>query len=407
MDTEAADRSHDHSMGFRMVALLRVLGDCRHIHGPRSPPGAKAKPMSENRSGHKHGNPRSASAIPQRRIQQAWPKDRRFRVLSIDGGGIRGIFPAAILAGLERNYIGGRSIASYFDLIAGTSTGGIIALGLGAGRTAIDLLNLYVLRGGEIFPPFSDGPFGRLRTWIRSKTHYAHYLYDQEALKQLLTDELGDRLLGESTSRLCIPSFDGRNSEVFVFKTPHHEDYKCDRFKSMVDVGLATSAAPSYFRPLDHGGYTLIDGGVWANNPTMLAVTEALICFDIDRAQIDVLSLGCGNEPYVISKRQISLGGLWHWRNIIEASMRLQSLAATNQARLMLGPPSVVRIDAPAFVPKISLDDWRRSVSELQPAATKALQENGERIAEMFLGEPVPAYVPVPVPSDAQQENPN
>ena len=101
------------------------------------------------------GEPRSAGAIAQRRVPQAWPKDRRFRILSIDGGGIRGIFPAAVLAGLERRYAGGSSIASYFDLVAGTSTGGILALGLGAGFSARDLFDLYALRGGEIFPPFA------------------------------------------------------------------------------------------------------------------------------------------------------------------------------------------------------------------------------------------------------------
>ena len=101
------------------------------------------------------GEPRSAGAIPQRRVPQAWPKDRRFRILSIDGGGIRGIFPAAFLAGLERRYTGGRSIASCFDLVAGTSTGGILALGLGAGYSAAELRDLYIERGSEIFPQFS------------------------------------------------------------------------------------------------------------------------------------------------------------------------------------------------------------------------------------------------------------
>src|SRR6476659_1951894 len=104
------------------------------------------------------GQARSSGAIPQRRVPQAWPKDRRFRILSIDGGGIRGIFPAAILAGLERRYTGGRSIASCFDLAAGTSTGGILALGLGAGYTAADLLDLYVTRGCEVFPSLADSP---------------------------------------------------------------------------------------------------------------------------------------------------------------------------------------------------------------------------------------------------------
>jgi patatin-like phospholipase/acyl hydrolase len=181
-------------------------------------------------------------------------------------------------------------------------------LGLGAGYTAADLLDLYVRHGGEVFPPFADNAYGRLRAWLHGKWHYARYIYDQEALKRLLTDQLGDRLFGASTSRLCIPSFDGKHSEVFVFKTPHHEDYKFDRFEHMVDVGLATSAAPSYFRPLDHGGYTLVDGGVWANNPTMIAVIETLISFDVDRGQIDVLSLGCGDDRYVLSS-QITKGG--------------------------------------------------------------------------------------------------
>jgi patatin-like phospholipase/acyl hydrolase len=344
------------------------------------------------------GEPRSAGAIPQRRVPQAWPKDRRFRILSIDGGGIRGVFPAAVLAGLERHYAGGNSIASYFDLVAGTSTGGILALGLGAGYTAHELLDLYVTRGCEIFPPLADAPFGRLRAWLRDKKHYARYLYDRNALERLLTDKLGDRLFGDSSVRLCVPAFDGRHSEVFVFKTPHHPDYKMDRFERMVTVGLATAAAPTYFRPLEHAGYTLVDGGVWSNNPIMLAVIEALICFDVGRDQIDVLSLGCGDDRYVVSKSEITKGGLWQWKKIMEAAMRLQSLAATNQARLLLGPPSIMRLDAPSFEPKIRMDDWRRSVAELVPAANAAGAAQGDQIAAMFLRDPVVPFVPVAAP---------
>src|SRR5260370_14411966 len=154
------------------------------------------------------GEQRSAGAIPQRRVPQAWPEDRRFRILSIDGGGIRGIFPAAVLAGLERRYAGGSSIAAYFDLVAGTSTGGILALGLGAGYAAGELLDLYLGRGCEIFPPL-----GGLRAWLRDKRHYARYLYDRDALQRLLTDKLGNTLFGESKVRLCIPAFEGRHSE--------------------------------------------------------------------------------------------------------------------------------------------------------------------------------------------------
>jgi uncharacterized protein len=205
---------------------------------------------------------------------------------------------------------------------------------------------------------------GRFKSWWRPKRHYLQYHYERDALEKVLTDKLGDRLFGQSKSRLCIPAFEGKHSEVFVFKTPHHPDYKFDRFERMVTVGLATSAAPTYFRPLEHGGYTLVDGGVWANNPTMLAVIEALICFDIGRDQIDVLSLGCGDDPYTVSKAHIDRGGKLAWSDVIFAAMRLQSLAAVNQARLLLGPPSIIRIDAPTSEHSMALDDWvARSMS--------------------------------------------
>jgi uncharacterized protein len=346
------------------------------------------------------GEPRSAGSIPQRRVPQAWPKDRYFRILSIDGGGIRGIFPAAVLAELERRHTGGGSIGACFDLVAGTSTGGILALGLGAGLTANNLLDLYVGRGNEVFPPFAESPLGRVKLWLQGKRHYARYLYDRDALQRLLADQLGDTLLGDSKLRLCIPAFEGRHSEVFVFKTPHHRDYKTDRFERMVNVGLATAAAPTYFRPLVHGGYTLVDGGVWANNPIMLAVIEALTCFDISRDQIRVLSVGCGEDRYTVSEPQIVKGGMWHWKNIMGAAMRLQSLAATNQARLLLGPPAIMRLNAPLFTPAIQMDDWRRSVAELVPAAATAVADDDDQIATMFLNEPATPFVPVPVESE-------
>lgn len=302
------------------------------------------------------------------------------------------------MAELERHYTGGRSIGTCFDLVAGTSTGGILALGLGAGLSATQLRDLYVNRGNEVFPPYGESPVGRLRRWTQRKLHYARYLYDRDALQRMLHDTLGDRLFGQSSLRLCIPAFDGGHSEVFVFKTPHHPDYKTDRFERMVNVALATAAAPSYFRPMIHGGYTLVDGGVWANNPVMLAVIEALTCFDVTREQIQVLTLGCGEERYVVSRLQILKGGLWHWKDIMSAAMRLQSLAATNQARLLLGPPAVVRVDAPMVSPAIQMDDWRRSVTELVPAAINAVADKGEEIARTFLHEPAAPYTPVSAP---------
>jgi hypothetical protein len=354
--------------------------------------------MSETARDFRPGDQRSKGAIPQRRIPQDWPKDRRFRILSIDGGGIKGLFPATVLAELERRYLGGESIAGYFDLVAGTSTGGIIALGLGAGLAATAIADLYARRGAEVFPEHANSPIGRIRSWWRAKRQFLLYHYEREALERMVNDALGDKLFGASVVRLCIPAFEGKHSEVFVFKTPHHPDYKFDRFEPMVKVALATSAAPTYFRPLEHNGYTLVDGGVWANNPSMLAVIEALICFDIGRDQIDLLSLGCGEDPYIVSNAQMHLGGKFAWYDVIFAAMRLQSLSAINQARLLLGPPAVLRIDPPQNPKPILLDDWRRSVDELVPAARKAVDDQGERIAAVFLKEAALPYVPTPIP---------
>ena len=355
--------------------------------------------MSETARDFRPGDPRSKGAIPQRRIPQDWPKDRRFRILSLDGGGIKGLFPATVLAELERRYLGGESIAGYFDLVARTSTGGIIALGLGAGLTASEMADLYLRRGPDVFPLSPSTTWGRIQSWWRGKRNYVLYNYEQEPLEALLTDALGDKLLGESKVRLCIPAFEGKHGEVLVFKTPHHRDYKFDRLEPMVKAALATAAAPTYFRPLEHNGYTLVDGGVWANNPVMLAVIEALICFDLDRDQIDVLSLGCGDDPYVVSPLQSTLGGKLIWYDVIFAAMRLQSLSATNQARLLLGPPAVRRIDPPVNPNPIMLDDFRRSRDELVPAARKAIDEHGDALAAAFLGSRVGLYEPVPLPA--------
>jgi hypothetical protein len=118
-------------------------------------------------------------------------------------------------------------------------------------------------------------------------------------------------------NRLCIPLCEGEYGEVYIFKTPYHEDFKNDLHESMVHVGLATSAAPTYYRPRQAGGYTFVDGGVWSNNPTMIALTEALTSFDITREQVRILTIGCGDDPYTVGRSKVTLGGMWHWRDII------------------------------------------------------------------------------------------
>jgi len=350
--------------------------------------------MSGQRSRVPRAEPRSAGIATARRVPVDWPADRDFRILAIDGGGIRGIFPAAVLAALEQRFLAGSSVAEYFDLIVGTSTGGIIALGLAAGLPASGLRDLYVERGNEIFPPSGVGFIGAVRRWLKDRSRLFRYSYDSAALEGVLQEVLGDRKLGHARTRLCIPSFEGRYGEVFVFKTPHHPDFRKDLHEQMVTVALATAAAPTYFRPHRAGGYTFVDGGIWANNPVMIGLTEALSSFNVSRERVRILSLGCGSDPYTVDNAKILMGGMLHWRDIIVAAMRLQSQNALGQTGLLIGPENQLRLDIPDEVPAMPLDDWRAAIATLPAAALASVDRIGERVSEVFLSAKVLPYKP-------------
>src|ERR1700733_11044702 len=133
------------------------------------------------------------------------------RILTIDGGGIKGVFPASFLASLEEKIDG--SIYEYFDLIVGTSTGGIIALALGLGFAAKDILKFYENYGPEIF---------KGNHLVKALQHLAITKYKNTGLKKALEETFGTKKLGESRTRLVIPSFNLQTGEVYVYKTAHH-----------------------------------------------------------------------------------------------------------------------------------------------------------------------------------------
>jgi patatin-like phospholipase/acyl hydrolase len=332
---------------------------------------------------------RSDGTIQTRRVPQPWPKDKPFRILSIDGGGICGILPAAVLAELEQRFLQRESIAGYFDMIAGTSTGGIIALGLAHGRTAAEIRDVYTERGGNIFPPTSK--FGQI---IRLVRQGHRTIYERRPLEDELLRIFGEATFGEAKARLCIPAFEGRHGEPWIFKTPHHPDYKRDRYERMVRVGMSTAAAPTFFEALPNNGYLMVDGGIWANNPIMNALVDVLACYEVDRGQIEILSLGCGETTFKVDDRRAQ-GGLLHWWNVIRAAMRAQSLNALGQAYLLIGKDHVMRVDAPESPNAIALDDFRRAKEELPAMARSLVEGAGREINRVFLSEPASEFVPV------------
>ena len=288
---------------------------------------------------------------------------------------MRGIFPAAVLADLENRYLDGDSVVEYFDLITGTSTGGIIALGLAAGMKASELLCLYADRGREVFPP-QGRMLRKLLQWLKTG-------YKRDPLDRILEEALGDMKLRDSLVRLCIPSLDWRYGDVYVFKTPHHPDFKKDGDEPMTKVAAATAAAPTYFRPVQDG-HIFADGGVWANNPIMIGLIEALSSFKTKRSNIAILSIGCGENPYTISRLQRWLGGKLTWSSILFAAMHFQSMNAIGQAGLLIGRDRIIRLD-PNTGGTIELDDWKRAAAVLPGEARDAVDRQGEQIATTFL----------------------
>jgi uncharacterized protein len=336
---------------------------------------------------------RSDGTIQHTRVKLPWPKDRLFRILSIDGGGIRGVFPAAYLAEIEKRFLGGNSIASHFDMIAGTSTGGIIALALGHGMTAQQALDIYVQRGERLFPTERG-----LRKWVRFARWIFKPKHDQARLKTELLTIFGDKVLDASEKRLVIPSFEGLHGEPFLYKTPHHPDYQKDRHKKFAHIALHTTAAPSYYPAVDDDGYIMIDGGIWANNPVMNAVVDALACYDVPRENMRILSIGTGEPTFTVDKKA-QMGGWtkWAFMRSFQAAARAQSKNALGQAYLLTGKNNVVRIDPPESDSAIALDDVRRSIRELPLTARGLVESSGHHVQALFLQDQVDAFEKCPM----------
>lgn len=257
------------------------------------------------------------------------------RILSIDGGGIKGVFPAAFLADIEDKL--DKPLVDHFDLIIGTSTGGIIALGLGMGLTAKGILAFYEDRGPEIFR--GNRALGLLK-WLGAAK------YDPTPLRNALIDVFGERLLGESKTRLVIPSLDLETGQVHVKKTAHHPRFERDYLERVVDVALATAAAPTYF-PTHRSavGIPLIDGGMWANNPMGAAAVEALGVLEWTKGDIRLLSVGCTESPLSVAAYRRSRLGLNYWATrLIHVIMAGQSSASIGTAQLLLGHDNVHRV---------------------------------------------------------------
>jgi predicted acylesterase/phospholipase RssA len=232
------------------------------------------------------------------------------KLLSIDGGGIRGIIPATILAEIEQRT--NRPAASMFDLMAGTSTGGIISLALsrdGGGGVpkyrAQDLVDMYVNRGTEIFArSFWQG--------VSSVAGLTEEKYCQCPLEEILKEYFDDVPLGQALTKVLVSSYEIEIRSPFFFKSWRDES----KAVLMRDAARATSAAPTYFEPAQFQvagqKLALIDGGVFVNNPAMSAYSEARRIF-LEETAFLIVSLGTGQLTRPIPFEEAKDWGKVQW----------------------------------------------------------------------------------------------
>lgn len=317
------------------------------------------------------------------------------RLLCIDGGGIAGTFPAAVLAGLEENV--GKPIGTYFDLIAGTSSGGILAIGISMGIRASDLLEMYLNHGPEIFGHENRSIWNSFLHKFRIIRHIYRNKYDSATLHKVLDTVLKNRKIGDAKTRLIIPAWNPNIQRVYIYKTAHDRRFMTDYRALAVDAALATSAAPTYFgQHVTEDGIRLIDGGIWANNPIGLAAVEATSVLNWPRNSIRILSLGCLQKIYDTPEKM----GKFEARNkIINIFMDGQSHGAIEIAKLITGHnvgghQSIYRIDHTVTENEFKIDDISK-IETLKEIGSSKVRNEFETLFPIFFSSQARRFTPL------------
>jgi uncharacterized protein len=293
------------------------------------------------------------------------------KILAIDGGGVRGLIPALVLDAIEKTT--GKKIAQMFDLVAGTSAGGILAVGFtkpgaaGAPQySAAQLADLFAARGKDIFPrSFWKG--------VSSVGGMLDERYSAKPLEAILLQYFGDAVLGAALAPVLVSTYDIERRRPFFFKSwkPNRAPVK------MRDVARATSAAPTYFEPaqVTVGGDTLalIDGGVFVNNPAVCAYAEGVQLWP-DEKDFLIVSLGTGELTRPILYQDAKDWGKLEWAiPILGVVFDGVAKVVDYQLARILGPEKFFRFQT-------SLDKASDDLDNASPANVEALRAEAQEI---------------------------
>ncbi len=279
-----------------------------------------------------------------------------YRVLTIDGGGILGYYEACILheiakyANSDFRDSVAPDIGASFNMICGTSTGSILAAGLAKGVPIEEMMHLYKDNAKNIFP--LPMPSNKLKLAIWAIRNMFSPSGNQDALIKVLGDTLGETTFAEIWNdrniAMCIPAVNAKTNIPSVFKTPHHKDLNRDDNLKLAEACLASAAAPIYFpvarisdpmnTPLEEHVIPHVDGGLWANNPVLIGLTEALKMAESGQG-IEIYSIGAptlsdASDKYIDNPNI----GLFGWKvgvDIVKMSLFAQSAGSNYMANLI------------------------------------------------------------------------
>lgn len=305
-----------------------------------------------------------------------------FNILSLSGGGYLGLYTISVLDALERKI--GTSIASRFDLITGTSIGGILALGLANEVSAKEIKLAFEKKGEAIF---SNHP--KPNGWISGKVDiwrsFRSCKYDGVALRETVTGLLGkDTLLGDLPHRVLIPAVNMTKGGVQAFKTPYLEKYERDYLLNAVDIAMATSAAPTYFPIAEIEDQLFVDGGLYANSPDILALHEANYFLGIPDDEIRLLSIGTTTTGFSLSHTEKLNRGIVGWgAHLAQTMIAAQQSSVDFMTKHRLGD-RYFRIDSS----QSPQQDKDLALDVATEAARKTIRGMAAAAVQSALGEP-------------------
>jgi uncharacterized protein len=262
------------------------------------------------------------------------------RILSIDGGGIRGIIPTHILHCMVSRQ--GIDLGKEIDMIAGTSTGAITAAAIACGFLPEKIELLYSEHVAAIFTPRTTVmPTKFMQSCVNS-------IYKTELLEEVLKEYFGDRRLGDVKMPLLLPVTNIGSGEVHVFKSDYTKDHNSDLDVKISSAVLASCASPIFFSPRLVGVSLIADGGLWAYNPALLAVLEAGYQLGANMDDVRVLSMGTGRSQSYYSfdaKRRWGVVTGWEGGKLIEMLVALHANSTLYYLRQLLRPEQLLRVD--------------------------------------------------------------